>query len=92
MTKAELELKLSKFEIEFFDFYATIHTCIIELFCYDVQITDINLMNRLYDMIPKHLLIDAMQWNIGDTEVRDSIYLLFESKSVEILSILKIGR
>ncbi|UGO50166.1 hypothetical protein RGZ1_144 [Morganella phage vB_MmoM_Rgz1] len=86
--KEQLEQKLAKYEIGFMDFYGSIHDCVIELFCYDIPITHIEVLTELYDMIPRHLLIEAMQWGISDSVVRDSIYEDFQNNSDDIQEIL----
>ena len=77
--KTEFINNLSKYEIDIKDFYDSISCCIFELFEVDIDINNIALLNNLYNIIPKDILIDAMKWHISDTEVRDNIFILFKN-------------
>lgn len=84
-----LKSDLLRYEIEYDDFYDCLYDCLFEVFGYTVLPTKIDNMVELYNIIPKHLRIDAMKWGIGDTVVRDEIYLEFKKNKDKIIEFWK---
>lgn len=84
-----LKLDLLRYEIEYDDFYDCLYDCLFEVFGYTVLPTKIDNMVELYNIIPKHLRIDAMQWGICDTVVKDEIYLEFKKNKDKIIEFWK---
>lgn len=78
---------LSKYDIEYTDFYNSVHDSIFELFDIELE-NNVALLNELFNMIPRDLLIDAMKWHISDTEVRDNIYLELKENESTVLDII----
>lgn len=79
--------KLSKYDVEYTDFYSSLYGSIFELFDIELE-NNIALLDELFNMIPRDLLIDVMKWHISDTEVRDNIYLELEKNKCHVLDII----
>ncbi len=84
----KIEYKMDEYD------YGAIHDCIIDILCdrkltkeewarIDAILSD-EVIDKLIEIMPNKIKLDAMEWGFSDTVVRDNIYDWYKDNKKEI--------